>query len=203
MGVFGEILLLFATFFKIGAFTFGGGYAMLPLIQQDVLKHGWMQLDELINFVAVSESTPGPFAVNISTYVGSERLSELTNGNIPYAILGAAASTLGVVVPSFIVILIVARIYEKFKTNKYVAGVMFGLKPAAIGLIGAAVITMAQTVFFNQGVTLNVFKTAEFYISLVLFAVMSFFVIKRKTHPIIIIAVSAVIGIIAGYALGM
>ena len=106
-----EILILFATFFKIGLFTFGGGYAMLPLIQQEVLKNGWMELSQLMNFVAVSESTPGPFAINMATYVGSERLGAVTDGNVLWSILGSFGATLGVVLPSFIVIFIVARIY--------------------------------------------------------------------------------------------
>lgn len=198
-----EILKLLFTFFKIGIFTFGGGYAMLPLIQQEVLNNGWMELSKLIDFIAVSESTPGPFAINMATYVGSERLNDLTNGNVPWSVLGAASATLGVVLPSFVIILIVARVYEQFKTNKYVAGIMTGLKPAVIGLIGAAVVTMAKTVFFANGITLDVFKTAGFYISFALFAVMTFFVVKKKTHPIIIISISAVVGIIAGYALNL
>ncbi len=93
---------LFWTFFKIGLFTFGGGYAMLPLIQAEVAAHGWLSTESLLNFVAVSESTPGPFAVNIATYIGSEM------GGIP----GAACATLGVALPSFIIILIGARCYE-------------------------------------------------------------------------------------------
>ncbi len=203
MSVFLEILTLFGTFFKIGLFTFGGGYAMLPLIQQEVLKNGWMELAELMNFVAVSESTPGPFAINMATFVGSERLGAVADGNILYSILGSAGATLGVVLPSFIVILIVARIYEQFKTNKYVAGVMTGLKPAAIGLIGGAVITMAKSVFFPEAFTFSVLKTPEFYISALLFAVMSFFIIKKKVHPVIIISISAVVGIASGYMLGL
>ena len=97
-------LELFWTFFKIGAFTFGGGYAMLPLIQESVSAKGWLAMEELVDFVAVSESTPGPFAINIATYVGME-----TGG-----VFGAVCATLGVVMPSFIVILIVARFYQKF-----------------------------------------------------------------------------------------
>ena len=198
-----EILILLGTFFKIGAFTFGGGYAMLPLIQQAVLKNGWMDLSELMNFVAVSESTPGPFAINMATYIGSERLGAISGGNVLYSILGSAGATLGVVLPSFIVILIVARIYEQFKTNKYVAGVMTGLKPAAIGLIGGAAVTMMKTVFFHNAVSFDVFKSLEFYVSFVLFAVMSYFVIKKKIHPVKIIVVSAVVGVVFGYILGL
>ena len=98
-------LLLFFTFLKIGAFTFGGGYAMLPLVQGEVASHGWMTAEELVNFIAVSESTPGPFAVNVSTYVGAE------TGGLP----GAFCATLGVVLPSFVIILIVAKCFERFQ----------------------------------------------------------------------------------------
>ena len=123
-------LELFLTFFQIGLFTFGGGYAMLPLIQEEVAAKGWLTMDQIVNFVAVSESTPGPFAINMSTYVGIE-----VGG-----VFGAVCATLGVVLPSFIVILIVARIYEAFRKNRIVAGCMQGLKPAVVGLIGASVI---------------------------------------------------------------
>ena len=126
-------LELFLTFFKIGLFTFGGGYAMLPLIQEEVANKAWIASSDLVNFIAVSESTPGPFAINISTYIGSQTGGEF---GILGSIFGSFCATLGVVMPSFIVILIVARFYEKFKTNKVVAGCMAGLKPAVVGLIG-------------------------------------------------------------------
>lgn len=182
-------LQLFFTFFKIGAFTFGGGYAMLPLIQEEVLSHGWMTLDELVNFVAVSESTPGPFAINISTYVGTE-----TGG-----ILGAVCATFGVVLPSLIIILIVAKCYLAFKNSRIVKGCMSGLRPVTVGLIGAAVITIGQTVFFAGEISPAVLQTAAFWGSLVIFAgctVLSF----KKWHPITIVALSAAAGIAFGYA---
>lgn len=182
------LLELFFTFFKIGAFTFGGGYAMLPLVQAEVAAKGWMEQAEIINFIAVSESTPGPFAINIATYVG----------NAMGGILGAVCATLGVVMPSWIIILIVAHCYEKFKTNRIVAGCMSGLKPAAIGLIGAAVISIGMTVFFPAGLSASVFGTREFYVSLAIFAVMALLAFK-KVHPIIIICISAVIGILTGF----
>ncbi len=181
---------LFITFFKIGAFTVGGGYAMLPFIQADVLAHGWMPEEQIVNFIAVSESTPGPFAVNIATYVGSQM----------GGILGAVCSTLGVVLPSFIIILIVAQIFEKFKSSKIVSGLMTGLKPAVIGLIGSAIISIGATVFFPVEFTTAVFTTVSFYVSLIIFGfsiVMAF----KKVHPILIICLSAVLGIIAGYLL--
>ncbi len=186
------LLELFFTFFKIGLFTFGGGYAMLPLIQSETVSHGWTTEEEIINFIAVSESTPGPFAVNISTYIG------MTTGGIA----GAAAATLGVVLPSFLVILLVAGFYDKFKENKVVSGCMSGLKPAVVGMIGAAVLSLGQTVFFSEGVSFSALKDPAFIVSLVLFGVMLVPTFK-KCHPILIICISAVIGICAGAALGL
>ena len=186
-----EVLFLFYTFFKIGLFTFGGGYAMLPLIQDAVIHNNWVNYDEFINFVAVSESTPGPFAINMATYVGSTHSG----------ILGAFFATLGVVLPSFIIILIVAHLYEQFKNSKIVSSAMSGLKPAAVGLIASAVITMGKSVFFHDGVTLNVFTDVKFYVSALIFALMSF-LLHKKVHPIVVICISAILGIAAGYAWG-
>ena len=186
-------LTLFWTFFKIGLFTFGGGYAMIPLIQSEVLAHKWMALEDLINFIAVSESTPGPFAINISTYIGAEM----------GGFFGSVCATFGVVLPSFVIILIVAKVYDKFRESKTVSGAMSGLKPAVIGLIGAAVVSVGINVFFHDGFSLDVFKTIPFYVSLVLFLSMLFLILKKKLHPIIIICISAAVGIAAGYALNI
>lgn len=183
---------LFITFFKIGLFTVGGGYAMLPFIQSEVLRLEWLTNEQIINFIAVSESTPGPFAVNIATYVGSQ-----VGG-----VLGSICATLGVVMPSFIIILIIASFFEKFKENKFVVGCMSGLKPAVIGLIGSAVISIGATVFFPVSFSLSVFSTPQFYIALVLFLSMTVLALK-KVHPIIIICISAAVGIASGYILKM
>ncbi len=187
---------LFATFFMIGLFTFGGGYAMTPLIQEQMIEKAWIGSEEIINFIAVSESTPGPFAINIATYVGSE-----VGGGGILRIFGAFCSTLGVVLPSFIVILIVARIFEKFKTNKIVSGCMSGLRPAVIGLIASAVLSIGKTAFFPEGVMLSVFSDVKIYISLAIFAA-SVVLAFKKAHPILIICLSAAVGIAAGYAFG-
>ncbi len=170
-------LELFWTFFLIGAFTFGGGYAMLPLIQIEVVNKGWLANEAVVNFVAVSESTPGPFAVNMATYVGSEM----------GGILGAACATLGVILPSFVIILIVAKCYDRFKKSKLVKGAMSGLKPAVIGMIGTAVLSIGKTVFVQPGLL----------VSVGIFAVMTVLAFK-KVHPIIIICISAAAGILAG-----
>lgn len=193
-----EFLELFLTFFMIGAVTFGGGYAMLPMIQEQVSQR-WGELiseEALVNFVAVSESTPGPFAINMATYVGSTVGGQY--GGIPMSVLGAFCTTMGVVLPSFLVILIVAKCYEKFKTNRIVKGCMTGLKPAVVGLIGGAIISVIVTVFFPDGWTPSVFTDISFYISLGTFIAMVILAFK-KVHPIIIICISAAIGIITGY----
>ena len=182
------LFTLFATFFKIGLFTFGGGYAMLPLIQEEVVSRGWFTMEEMINFVAVSESTPGPFAINTATLIGTR-----TEG-----IIGGICATLGVALPSFIIILIVAKFFERFKTSKIINSCMSGLKPAVIGLIGSAVISMGKTVFFPMGINTAVFCDINLYISLAIFGVMTYLSFK-KVHPILIICLSAIIGVVVGY----
>lgn len=181
-------LELFLTFLKIGAFTFGGGYAMLPLIQAEVVSHGWMEQQAVIDFIAVSESTPGPFAVNMATYIGSE-----IGG-----IFGSVCATTGVVLPSFVIILIVAKCFEKFKQSKVVKGCMSGLKPAVVGLISSAIVTVAATVFIPAGFSFEIFTDAGFYVSLAIF-VTSVVAAFKKVHPIIIICLSAVVGIACGF----
>ena len=190
---------LFLTFFKIGAFTFGGGYAMLPLMQEEVINHNWMKLADVVNFIAVSESTPGPFAINMATYVGSEVGGAY---GIACSIFGSFCATLGVVLPSFVVILIVAKCFEKFKNSFVVKGCMTGLKPAVVGLIGSAIVSVALTVFLPAGFSLagitSAFTSVSFYCSLVIFVLGTVLAFK-KVHPIIIIVLSAVLGIVVGY----
>ncbi len=182
-------LHLFLTFLSIGAFTFGGGYAMLPLIQKAVLDNQWLTEEAIVNFIAVSESTPGPFAINIATYVGME-----TGG-----FLGAICATLGVITPSFFIILIVARIYKKFQESEIVKGCMSGLRPTVIGLIGAAVLTIGKTVFFPDGFAVANIDLYNMIVSLIICAIGIFLIFKKKVHPILLVVVSAVAGIAAGY----
>lgn len=183
-------LELFLTFLKIGAFTFGGGYAMLPLMQQEVLNHAeWgMSEEALVNFIAVAESTPGPVAINMATYIGVE-----TGG-----ILGAIVATLGVVLPSFIVILLVARFYAKYKNSFVVNGCLTGLRPVVVGLIASAVISLGMSVFFPTAVTVASFDFG-FFSSVVIFALVVYLAFK-KVNPIYLILGSAGLGIISGYA---
>ena len=181
-------LLLFLEFFKMGALTFGGGYAMIPFIEETVLRHGWMTTRELVDFIAVSESTPGAFAVNISTYIGSEV------GGFP----GAVLSTLGLVLPPFIIIILIAKVYEKFKQSTIVQGAMLGLKSTVVGLIAATVLSVGLEVFFSGGIKSEIFLSANFYLSLGIFAVALFLLLYKKLNPILIIVGSAVIGVIFG-----
>ena len=188
-------LELFWTFFKIGAFTVGGGYAMLPLIQEQVVSHGWLSEEAIVNFIAVSESTPGPFAINIATYVGSQVGGGEYGGNLWFTILGSFFATLGVV------ILLVAKFYQQFKNSHTVKGLMTGLKPAAIGLIASAVVSMALTVFLPSGFSLGIFKSIELYLSAAIFAICVTLVFykRKKIPPVLIICIAAVLGIATGY----
>lgn len=130
------ILSLFLTFLKIGAVSFGGGYGMIALLEEEVLAHGWMTEEELLNFIAVSESTPGPIAINMATFVGSSQAG----------ILGSAAATLGVVLPSFVIILMISAFLKNFLQYKPVKAFLLGVRPAVTGMILATALTMMLSV---------------------------------------------------------
>ncbi|MGI6256203.1 MAG: chromate transporter [Acutalibacter sp.] len=176
-------LEIFLIFFKIGAFTFGGGYAMLPLIQQEVLSHGWMDMEQLVNFVAVSESTPGPLAVNLSTYVGAE------TAGFP----GALCATLGVVLPSFLIIMLVAKFYQAFQKNQIIKGCMNGLRPTVVGMIAASLLSVAGSAFPATAGWIQWIAAAVLLVAIIIAH-------WKKIHPILLIVASAVVGIAVGYA---
>lgn len=185
--VFSSLIDLFVSFFQIGLFTFGGGYAMIPMIQDVVLRKEWLSEQELIDFIAVSESTPGPFAINIATYVGSETVG----------VLGGVFATLGVVLPSFLIILVVAKFYEKFRKQRLLSDALTGIKPAVIGLIAAACYSIVLKAFFPAGFSVSVISSYEF-ISSVVIAILLFIAKRYKWKAIAIVASSAVLGILAG-----
>lgn len=130
---------LFSSFFLIGALTFGGGYAMIALIRDTALSHGWLTEGKLLEMIAVAESTPGPIAVNMATFVGAEE----------GGILGAALATLGVVLPSFIVILIIAALVRRFLEYHPVKAFLAGVRPTVVGLICATAVTMLLSTLFG------------------------------------------------------
>ena len=182
---------LFYVFFLIGLFTFGGGYAMIPMIQEQVVDRGWISSNALSDFIAISESTPGPFAINIATFVGSE-----TAG-----IFGSICATIGVILPSFIIILIVAFIMNKFLNNKYVKGALNGVRPVILALIlSTAIVFLVKLILYSGNAIYS--QTVEFdlkSLTLLLMVVSLMFVYKRihkkSLNPIAILAICAVLGI--------
>ncbi|MBQ2324705.1 MAG: chromate transporter [Clostridia bacterium] len=182
-----DVLYLLWTFFKIGACTFGGGYAMVELVKEQVTVNGWMEVQEVIDFIAISESTPGPIAVNMATYVG------YNVAGIP----GAIAATTGVVLPSLIIIMIIAKVYKKFIANRFVAGGMRGLRPAAIGLIAAAGISIAAEVFLPFGFSVESILSYEMLFTLVTLGLCMYLVYK-KAKPHFILILSAACGLLWG-----
>lgn len=195
-------LTLFWEYFKIGLFTIGGGYAMLPMVQQVIEKYGWLTRKELINFIGVAESTPGPFAINLATFVGINVGSQTSLG-IFGGFLGAAVATFAVVLPSLIIIIIVTKLFQKFRTNKYVQGVLYGIRPVVVGLILSAVLSVGCAVILpNLNLTsINKEGFSQFnWISLIIVAV--FFPLSRikikgkKIHPILLIIAAAAVGVV-------
>ena len=172
------LLELFLTFFKIGLFTFGGGYAMIPMIQDEVISKGWLTGDQLINFIGISESTPGPFAINIATFIGSTKAG----------FLGAFCSTIGVVLPSFIIILLIAKLFINFQKNKYVKNTMFGIKAIVTGLIFSVIISLLITNIQDEIIMFP-------YIAILMILVIIKLLFK-KINPILLILISAILGII-------
>ena len=184
------LLELFLTFFEIGALTFGGGYAMILFVREQVLAHGWLSEEELLNMIAVSESTPGPIAVNMATFVGSEQAG----------ILGSAAATLGVVLPSFIVILIISALLKNFLKYKGVGAFLSGVRPCVVSLILGTAITLFLSVLLGIGA--GDFELNIDFIGIVIFALVvgiSLIYKKKKgkkPSPILMIAISACLGLI-------
>lgn len=146
--------------------------------------------EQLINFIAVSESTPGPFAVNIATYVGMEA------GGIG----GALCATFGVVLPSFLIILLIARVFTRFAKSAPVQGVLNGLRPMVVGLIGAAALSVGRTAFALPAVTWRGLLSSDILWITPIFILAAFLLWKRKWHPIAVILLAAALGIGAGFA---
>ena len=183
-------LQLFWTFFKIGLFTIGGGHAMIPLIMEEIVAKGWLSQEVLLDFIAISESTPGPFAVNIATYAGQEVAG----------IGGAIMCTLGVVLPSLIIIVIIAKFFSRYMNKPIVQEVFDHVSGSVTGLLFSVVVTVGILVLFGMD---SVFDTASFepdWIAIGLFLVLlalSFVRIKKKKlPPIAIILLSALGGVL-------
>ena len=174
-----RLLTLCFEFFKTGLFSIGGGLATIPFLKNMGEKYNWFSVSDLTNMIAVSESTPGPIGVNMATYVG--RTVE--------GITGGIMATLSLVLPSFLVILIVARVLDKFNESKLIKDVFYGLRPAALGMIFAAVVTIFESALF---VAFDIKKV-------ILLFVLTFGVFKFKKHPILYILIGALFGMIFSF----
>lgn len=182
---------LFLIFFRIGIFSFGGGYAMLPLIYKDIKALSLIPAQEFSDIVALSQMTPGPIAVNAATYVGYKSA----------AFLGATFATIGVALPSFIIILIIDLFFMKFKTNDYIKMIISGIRPATVGMIASAVIFLAETSIFKgklSGMDLGKIFTFINLPALTIFALTIVGAIFFKLGPI---TLTILAGIIAGFIL--
>ena len=175
---------LFLTFFLIGMFTIGGGYSMLPLIQNQVVSvHGWIDDTTFTDIVAISQMTPGPIGINSATYIGYEVLSK-SGASEFMSVLGSFTATFAVVLPSFIIVLLLCKVYETWKNHPIFKGVMSGLKPAVIGLIGTAAISLATPE--------NFIDWKSFVICAVAFIALYF----KKVGPFAIIGIGAIVGLL-------
>lgn len=181
-------LQLFLNFLKIGVVSFGGGYGMIPLIQDVVVSNGWLTQAEILNFIAVSESTPGPIAINMATFVGSSQ----------GGILGALIATLGIVLPSFLIILLIATIAGNLMKYAGVKATLGGIRPAIVGMIFATFVTMFISNIFGIK---TVQSTLAFdWKALVIFAVVAIIALtykllrKKSISPILLIIVSGGLG---------
>ncbi|MBQ7976729.1 MAG: chromate transporter [Clostridia bacterium] len=173
---------LFLGFFMVGLFTFGGGYAAIPLIRETVLSYGWLEEETLTYMIAVSESTPGPIMVNLATYIGSSQAG----------IFGAAVATLAVILPSFVIILFIMSILKMFIHKPYIEAVLDSLKPCIIGIIIATGLYMTLTNIFAPAFNI---KNGIIAGILAIVMIIMRIVKKKRISPIMLICLSAILGI--------
>lgn len=183
-------LLLFWTFFKIGLFTIGGGQAMIPMITTNLVDAGAVSLEEVMNFIAIAESTPGPFAVNIATYVGMKMSG----------VVGAIAATSGVVLPSLLIIMAVAKLLTSFMKRKAVGEVFSGVRSAVTGLLISVFCTLLLSVLLGIDDIFAVKNVSPDWIGIAIFAAvcpLAFIKIKgKKLHPFFFIIICAALGVL-------
>jgi len=184
-------LLSFAfTFFKIGLFTFGGGYAMIPLIISELTEKGWVTQAQITDIIAVSQVTPGTFAINAATFSGVKT----------FGILGGVFGTVGVMLPSIILASLVARFYGRFKDNRILKNTMFTMRPVVLGLIAAAVVVLVPTALTQAGI-INFSSVADFIhsfdpISVTIAIIALVYVLGFKVSPIIVVFAGGAVGVL-------
>lgn len=189
------LLQLFWSFFQIGLFSIGGGYAAMPLIQHQVVDlHGWLTMQEFVDIITISQMTPGPVAINSATFVG------MRIGGIG----GALVATLGCILPSCAIVLTLSWIYFKYRSVSVVQGVLAGLRPAVVALIASAGVTILLMSFFG-GATESIYHlpfSQLDWVAIALFAVCLILLRKTKISPLLIMAGAGVVGMIVYPLLG-
>lgn len=175
------LLELFGTFFKIGLFSFGGGYAMIPLISDEIARNGWMLEEEFVRIIGIAEMTPGPIAVNSATFVGYQ-----TAG-----VLGSLCATVGVALPSLLIILSISAFFFKNMSHPIMKGAFKGIKPVVAGLIVSAAVIITKATLFQEGHVGFEFLQIEV---LVIIGILLLILRRVKLHPIMLIGVSAGLG---------
>jgi len=183
-----NFLHLFFTFFKVGLFTIGGGLAALPLLQNYSERYGWVDEKMFADMIAISESTPGPIGINMATYVG---LSQ-------YGFIGSIVATTGMVLPSLLIIYLIANFLKGFNEQPIVQGVLQGIRPVVIGIIGSALIAISKVTIIKMPTLYAKGQWLDFFEwkSLIIFGVFIIAVMKMKIHPIFFIVGAGVVGII-------
>lgn len=191
-------LRLFYEFFKTGLFTIGGGMATVPFLYKMSTATGWFSHNDVANMIAVSESTPGPIGVNMATYIGF--VTGMEQYGIFGAILGSIIATLGLITPSVIIILLIAIFLKNFKDNPYVKNAFYGLRPASSGLITAAGLTIVVENLFrgdlSDGFSIGMINWIGLALGIVLWILTNKVEKTKKLHPIILIGISAIVGLV-------
>ena len=180
-------LQLFYEFFKTGLFAIGGGLATLPFLYDMSLRTGWFTAEEIASMIAISQSTPGPLGINMAAYTGY-----ITGGMI-----GALVAPIGLVMPSLIIIVMIAKALERFQQSKIVKGIFYGLKPASLALIAAAWIGVLKITYHPEALILKDNSQGSFFRQGLILAAVLFFVLRKwKLHPILLVVSAALLGIL-------
>lgn len=185
-----DLLILIIEFFKVGLFSVGGGLATMPFLYELADKYPWFSTSQIPDMIAISESTPGPLGVNMATYAGFQHSGPI----------GSIAATAGLIFPSVVIVLIISRMLEKFRHNKYVEYAFYGLRPAVMGLIGAAGFGVLISALFHsaklEDLHLENLGSMVGVVECILFVLLLFATNKWKKHPVFYILLSAVVGIV-------
>lgn len=189
---------LFITFFKIGLISFGGGYGMIPIIQRELQAHNWMSAQDFIKIISLSEMTPGPIAINTATFVGY-KISGM---------MGGAIATIGLVLPSLILILSASHFLYKYKSHHFLERVLYGIRPVVLSLIIVATIFIGKNTLFNDAITIKTISNLNSASKILSFInpfcigimIISIIMLKVfKLHPIFVLLIAGVIGVILNY----